>query len=132
MRPSIGVLLGMCALLLSADTTPGQDKAKDKAAAPKAKEQTATAAEVAQGCRKISKPSCSTPCPKDKQGSWVNMCVDPKGRLIVSDQIWPALPHHAGAIGGEAVGNQGRKTRPAARRSSWAALRLRQPLRHGQ
>ena len=24
--------------------------------------------------------------PKDEQGSWVNMCVDPKGRLIVSDQ----------------------------------------------
>ena len=24
--------------------------------------------------------------PKDQQGSWVNMCVDPKGRLIVSDQ----------------------------------------------
>jgi putative heme-binding domain-containing protein len=24
--------------------------------------------------------------PKEKQGSWVNMCVDPKGRLIVSDQ----------------------------------------------
>jgi putative heme-binding domain-containing protein len=24
--------------------------------------------------------------PKDLQGSWVNMCVDPKGRLIVSDQ----------------------------------------------
>lgn len=24
--------------------------------------------------------------PKDTQGSWVNMCVDPKGRLIVSDQ----------------------------------------------
>lgn len=24
--------------------------------------------------------------PKDDQGSWVNMCVDPKGRLIVSDQ----------------------------------------------
>jgi len=24
--------------------------------------------------------------PKDVQGSWVNMCVDPKGRLIVSDQ----------------------------------------------
>lgn len=24
--------------------------------------------------------------PKDRQGSWVNMCVDPKGRLIVSDQ----------------------------------------------
>src|SRR3954451_15155663 len=24
--------------------------------------------------------------PKDSQGSWVSMCVDPKGRLIVSDQ----------------------------------------------
>ncbi|MCG8649607.1 MAG: c-type cytochrome [Pirellulales bacterium] len=24
--------------------------------------------------------------PKEEQGSWVNMCVDPKGRLIVSDQ----------------------------------------------
>lgn len=24
--------------------------------------------------------------PKDKQGSWVNLCTDPKGRLIVSDQ----------------------------------------------
>ncbi len=24
--------------------------------------------------------------PKEAQGSWVNMCVDPKGRLIVSDQ----------------------------------------------
>lgn len=24
--------------------------------------------------------------PKEKQGSWVNLCVDPKGRLIVSDQ----------------------------------------------
>ena len=24
--------------------------------------------------------------PKGAQGSWVNLCVDPKGRLIVSDQ----------------------------------------------
>src|SRR5262249_25260075 len=24
--------------------------------------------------------------PRDKEGSWVNLCVDPKGRLIVSDQ----------------------------------------------
>lgn len=24
--------------------------------------------------------------PKAQQGSWVSMCVDPKGRLIVSDQ----------------------------------------------
>src|SRR6476660_7714182 len=24
--------------------------------------------------------------PKDEQGSWVNLCADPRGRLIVSDQ----------------------------------------------
>jgi putative heme-binding domain-containing protein len=27
--------------------------------------------------------------PKNQQGSWVNLCVDPKGRLIVSDQYGP-------------------------------------------
>lgn len=27
--------------------------------------------------------------PKDQQGSWVAMCTDPKGRLIVSDQYGP-------------------------------------------
>ena len=27
--------------------------------------------------------------PKEIQGSWVNLCVDPKGRLIVSDQYGP-------------------------------------------
>jgi putative heme-binding domain-containing protein len=27
--------------------------------------------------------------PRETQGSWVNMCVDPKGRLIVSDQNGP-------------------------------------------
>ncbi len=40
--------------------------------------------------------------PKDEQGSWVNLCVDPKGRLIVSDQYGslyrvtlPAVPKNA-------------------------------------
>ena len=33
--------------------------------------------------------------PKDKQGSWINMTVDPKGRLIVFRPIWPALSDHA-------------------------------------
>jgi putative heme-binding domain-containing protein len=39
--------------------------------------------------------------PKEKQGSWVNLCVDPKGRLIASDQYGylyritpPPLPSH--------------------------------------
>ena len=35
--------------------------------------------------------------PRETQGSWVNMTVDPKGRLITSDQYGRALPHHAPA-----------------------------------
>jgi hypothetical protein len=27
--------------------------------------------------------------PKDRRGSWINLCVDPKGRLIASDQNGP-------------------------------------------
>ena len=33
--------------------------------------------------------------PRATQGSWVNMTVDPKGRLIVSDQYGKPLPRHA-------------------------------------
>ena len=42
--------------------------------------------------------------PKDVQGSWVSMCVDPKGRLIVSDQygsLYRVTP--------PAVGDEGRR-----------------------
>jgi putative heme-binding domain-containing protein len=40
--------------------------------------------------------------PKDRQGSWVNMCVDPKGRLIVSDQYGPLYRVTPPAVGGPA------------------------------
>src|SRR5262249_14469857 len=40
--------------------------------------------------------------PKDTQGSWVNMCVDPKGRLYVSDQYGPLYRVTPPAIGGKA------------------------------
>ncbi len=39
--------------------------------------------------------------PKEVQGSWVNMCVDPKGRLIVSDQYGPLYRITPPAIGGK-------------------------------
>ena len=38
--------------------------------------------------------------PKDQEGSWVNLCVDPKGRLIVSDQyggLYRIVPAPLGA-----------------------------------
>jgi putative heme-binding domain-containing protein len=40
--------------------------------------------------------------PKPTQGSWVNMCVDPKGRLIVSDQYGSLYRITPPAIGGKA------------------------------
>ena len=38
--------------------------------------------------------------PKPIEGSWVNMCVDPKGRLIVSDQYGPLYRITPPPIGG--------------------------------
>jgi hypothetical protein len=45
--------------------------------------------------------------PREKQGSWVNLCVDPKGRLITSDQYGklyritpPSPPLVRGGLGG--------------------------------
>jgi putative heme-binding domain-containing protein len=40
--------------------------------------------------------------PKDEQGSWVNMCVDPNGRLIVSDQYGPLYRVTPPALGAAA------------------------------
>jgi putative heme-binding domain-containing protein len=40
--------------------------------------------------------------PKDRQGSWVSMCVDPRGRLIVSDQYGPLYRITPPALGGKA------------------------------
>jgi putative heme-binding domain-containing protein len=40
--------------------------------------------------------------PKDKEGSWVNLCVDPKGRLITSDQYGPLYRITPPALGGKA------------------------------
>ncbi len=40
--------------------------------------------------------------PKPIEGSWVNMCVDPKGRLIVSDQYGPLYRIVPPPIGGSA------------------------------
>src|SRR6186713_2842820 len=44
--------------------------------------------------------------PKEQQGSWVNMCVDPKGRLIVSDQYGPLYRITPPAVGGDPKGTK--------------------------
>lgn len=40
--------------------------------------------------------------PKEKEGSWVNLCVDPKGRLIVSDQYGGLFRITPPQLGGKA------------------------------
>src|SRR5207244_6280534 len=58
------------------------------AGAVKMREPTATPAESLK-ILKDFKVELLYSVPKETQGSWVNMCVDPKGRLIVSDQYGP-------------------------------------------
>ncbi|HET6426189.1 MAG TPA: c-type cytochrome [Planctomycetaceae bacterium] len=54
-------------------------------AACAAKEPQATAAEALKVMKGFQVERLYT-VPRETQGSWVNLCVDPKGRLIVSDQ----------------------------------------------
>src|SRR5438045_2879935 len=50
-----------------------------------AKPQTATPADTLKVAKGF-KVELLYSVPKDVQGSWVNLCADPRGRLIVSDQ----------------------------------------------
>ncbi len=58
---------------------------KTLAAAATLKEPTATDVETLKVAKGF-KVELLYSVPKNQQGSWVNMCTDPKGRLIVSDQ----------------------------------------------
>jgi putative heme-binding domain-containing protein len=67
---------------------PAQLPDKQAATKPMNKPPTATPAESLK-LMKDFRAELLYSVPKDTQGSWVNMCVDPKGRLIVSDQYGP-------------------------------------------
>jgi putative heme-binding domain-containing protein len=79
--------LGVCVFFLlvypvvAADQDKPANKQSDKAP-------TATAAEALK-VMKGFRAELLYSVPKEVQGSWVNLCVDPKGRLIVSDQDGP-------------------------------------------
>ena len=77
--------------------------ADDKPAAqkPKLREPTATPAESLK-ITKDFKAELLYSVPTGTQGSWVNMCVDPKGRLIVSDQYGPLYRITPPVVGGKA------------------------------
>src|SRR5690242_16270859 len=75
--------------------------AADKPAPPRRGEPPATPAEQIK-ILKGFKVELLYSVPKDRQGSWVNLCTDPKGRLIVSDQYGGLYRITPPAIGGKA------------------------------
>jgi putative heme-binding domain-containing protein len=68
----------------------------------KMREPTATPAETLKVAKDF-KVELLYSVPKGEQGSWVNMCVDPKGRLIVSDQYGPLYRVTPPPVGGPAA-----------------------------
>jgi putative heme-binding domain-containing protein len=94
--------LGACAFLLAYILgAAAQDKLRTE---PKQKEKdkppTATDAKTLT-VKKDFKAELLYSVPKDVEGSWVNMCVDPKGRLIVSDQYGPLYRITPPPLGGK-------------------------------
>jgi putative heme-binding domain-containing protein len=84
---------------------PGAEKPGDKPKAP-----AATPAETLKVAKDF-KAELLYSVPKELQGSWVNLCVDPKGRLIVSDQFGPLYritppPVEHAARSGESRGHE--------------------------
>jgi putative heme-binding domain-containing protein len=73
----------------------------DPPAKPKPKQSAATPAESLKVLKGF-KAELLYSVPKDTQGSWVNLCVDPKGRLITSDQYGPLYRITPPAFGGKA------------------------------
>ena len=85
-----GLTLALVAPTPPADAAPQKGKGKGKAKgqpqpAIPARPQAATPANTLKVAKGF-KVELLYSVPKDEQGSWVNLCVDPKGRLIVSDQ----------------------------------------------
>jgi putative heme-binding domain-containing protein len=77
-RRVYSILLAACSLAVAADDPPVVKPGKSRAAEATPSERI----RVRDGFRVELLYSV----PRDTQGSWVCMCVDPKGRLIVSDQ----------------------------------------------
>jgi putative heme-binding domain-containing protein len=80
-----GLLAVLVALCLSPDLPPVQGQKKIGKKPPSGREQTATPVERIK-IKKDFRVELLYSVPRNKQGSWVSMTVDPKGRLIASDQ----------------------------------------------
>lgn len=79
------LLLPLLATLCFLPSSDGQDK-KKKPAPPKATKPSVATDPATLKVAKGFKVELLYSVPKPQEGSWVNLCVDPKGRLITSDQ----------------------------------------------
>jgi len=79
------LIAGLIVTFGSVTPTPAQDKAKPKAPKPPVKPEYSTPAASLKVAKDFTAELLYV-VPKETQGSWVNLCSDPKGRLIVSDQ----------------------------------------------
>ena len=84
----------------SADLTAQQKKDPKAGTRAPAKAHPATPAEALKVAKGF-KAELIYAVPRDKQGSWVNLCVDPKGRLIASDQYGPLYRITPPPVGGK-------------------------------
>src|SRR6266849_9125510 len=100
MRRYLRLFIAVVVFLATRTETLGQDKEKGKP--PPLKTTSATPAETLKVLKGF-RAELLYSVPKEKQGSWVNMCVDPKGRLIVSDQYGPLYRITPPALGGSAA-----------------------------
>src|SRR5262249_21449948 len=80
-----GLVAALVALTLPPPPPPAQGKKKTKKTPAPAGEPTATPVERIK-VKKDFRVELLYSVPRDKQGSWVSMTVDHKGRLITSDQ----------------------------------------------
>jgi putative heme-binding domain-containing protein len=104
------VVLVLALLAAADDAKPPQAPSKkpatgqkpNEAKAGSAKESAATPAERLKIVKDF-KVELLYSVPKEKEGSWVSMCVDPRGRLIVSDQYGPLYRITPPPLGGKSA-----------------------------
>ena len=104
LRLALVLFAGATALFTLAPTDPAFSQEKKKAAQPKKKAAEPPATDpLGMKVAKGFKVELLYSVPRDDMGSWVAMCHDPKGRLIVSDQYGALYRVTPPAIGGNAA-----------------------------
>ena len=108
-RPLAATFAALLAMAFAGSMAPGQDAAKPKSdreakkAAPAPPPPPATPVDRIKAPKGFKVELIYT-VPRESQGSWVNLAVDPKGRLIASDQygkLYRVTPPGLGAAPGE-------------------------------